>query len=237
MKSYPETYLQLDQLGKVIPAYQPTHDFPGEYIDEYHQEIANLPREGALVQVRFHPWFNKVVPGWLRREDALKIYEMAFYSKGDILELGSYHGLSTALMAKAIKNSGNLQQIETIDLAPQCVRRTRRNLILMGLNRNVTAIHANAVTQVIDYGQMGKKFGFAFIDHSHAYEPVYQVCLELRKVMVDGGFCLFHDYNDEKNRDEENVDYGVYQAVNEGLSSEEFEFYGIFGCTALYRAI
>ena len=45
------------------------------------------------------------IEGWLWREDALKLYEMAYFARGNILELGCYHGLSTALLALALRNA------------------------------------------------------------------------------------------------------------------------------------
>lgn len=62
------------------------------------------------------------------------------------------------------------------------------------------------------------------------------MCRELDKITAVGGFCLFHDYNDAKNNQAEH-DYGVYQAVMDGLDLARFEFYGIYGCTGLYRAV
>ncbi len=50
-----------------------------------------------------------------------------------------------------------------------------------------------------------------------------------------GGFCLFHDFNDRRNADPAETNYDVYRAVTEGLDPKVFEFYGIYGCTALYR--
>jgi hypothetical protein len=31
------------------------------------------------------------------------------------------------------------------------------------------------------------------------------------------------------------VDHGVYQAVVDGLAPADFDFYGLYGCLALYR--
>jgi len=76
-----------------------------------------------------------------------------------------------------------------------------------------------------------------FVDHSHSYEAVYGVCRELGTVLSKGGFCFFHDFNDARNRDTEDKDYGVYQAVVGGLNPEEFEFCGVYGCAALYRFV
>jgi hypothetical protein len=80
-------------------------------------------------------------------------------------------------------------------------------------------------------------FDFAFIDHSHAYEHVYDVCRSLDKVLRHGAFCLFHDFNDPRNAAAEEIEYGVYQGVFEGLDLSSFEFWGIYGCTGLFRRV
>jgi hypothetical protein len=58
----------------------------------------------------------------------------------------------------------------------------------------------------------------------------------LPAIVGSGGFCLFHDFNDRRNEDPDEPDYGVHRAVADGLDPESFEFYGIYGCSGLYRA-
>lgn len=153
------------------------------------------------------------------------------------MELGSYHGLSTVILSEANHRSPYRKRIYSVDLNPECIKITKQNLRAKGLGKDVIPLVGNAISVVKTLAVEGKRFEFAFIDHSHAYEPVYGVCQELDKVMVKGGFCLFHDFNDARNREEQNDDYGVYQAVTDALNVEKFEFYGIYGCATLYRVI
>jgi predicted O-methyltransferase YrrM len=225
-------------LGSRIPPYSPTYDFPPPFIDEAHREIANYPlQDGILIQMRNRRWLGQVIPGWLRREDALKLYELSFFASDDVLELGSYHGLSTAIIARATRNSSSPKHVESIDLDPARTKATQNNLKRLGLLAQVTARSAEATVAVGEYVANHKQFGFIFIDHSHAYTPVYDVCQVLGRLTVPGGFCLFHDFNDIRNRDPNDSDYDVYQAVMDGLDKERFEFYGIYGCTGLYRRV
>jgi cephalosporin hydroxylase len=238
MKSHPETFMKLDESGMTCPDYRPTYDFNGTYIDSSHEFFSKCPvKDGHLIQVRNGNWWGRSIKGWLRRADALKLYELAYFVRGDILELGSYHGLSTTILSEASLRSPYRKRIYSVDMDPKCVKQTERNLRSKGLSQGVTTICAEATTAVKSLGAEGKMFEFVFIDHSHAYEPVYTVCRELDKVMLKGGFCLFHDFNDSRNREVQNKDYGVYQAVTEALDVTKFEFYGIYGCTALYRVI
>jgi len=212
--------------------YLPTYDFPSPHIDETHGVIANAPlKEDSLIQMPNGQWFASAIPGWLRREDALKLYELAYFASGDILELGSYHGLSTSIIARATLNSSKPKHIESVDLDPACTKATKNNLKRLGLLKLVNARTADAVVAVEEYAAKQAQFGFVFIDHSHAYQPVYDACKALVRVW------LFHDFNDHRNRDATNKDYGVYQAVMDSLDMNQFEFYGIYGCTGLFRRV
>lgn len=238
MHMHPETFLQLEELGvNKIPPYRPTHDFSGSFIDSSHEEITRCPlQDGWLIQPKTRRWFGRTIVGFLSQPDALKLYELAYFSAGDILELGSHQGLSSSILTRAVRNSGRPTHIYSVDLGPAYVAASRSTLRSMGLHRGVTNICSDAGAAARKFAAEGKQFGFVFIDHSHAYQPTYDVCIELAKITLPGGFCLFHDFNDPRNRDPSDTEYKVYQAVMDGLDRERFEFCGIYGCTALYRA-
>jgi predicted O-methyltransferase YrrM len=228
------TYLQLEELGSKFPVYQPTFELDPKFTNLRDKFFSRIEMNGELITMKNRRFFGEVIKGWLRRDDALKLYEMAYYTKGDILELGSYHGLSTTLMANAVRKSPHKKKILTVDLQPKNIEMTNKNLQKAGVIKHVEAICGDAIKVVKDFADINKKFQFIFIDHSHAYDPVYLVCRELHNIILPGGFCLFHDFNDARNREPSQNDYGVYQAVQEGLDPQAFEFYGIYGCTGLY---
>ena len=236
MNIHHDSFMRLEELGARIPSYYPTFDFAGAFINESHEYYSACPiRDGILIEIKDHPSSGSVIEGWLRREDSLKLYEIAYCVAGDILELGSYHGLSTSILSRANADSPNKKNIYSVDLAPDNVAMTNHHLRRMELDKHVTTICGDALSVVKQLASRGARFEFVFVDHSHSYEAVYSVCRELGTVMVDGGFCLFHDFNDGRNREADDAEYGVYQGVVEGLDSREFEFYGVYGCAALYR--
>jgi predicted O-methyltransferase YrrM len=234
---HPDTWLAREELSTREMAYLPTHDFePGPYIDRWHKRLSrSLAPNGLTVQLKTRAIFGAPIEGWLQLADALKLYEMAYFASGDILELGSYKGLSAFIMAKALATARADGRIYTVDLSPERVADTTRTLRSAGLSKYAIAGVSDAESAVKSFAAQGHRFAFAFIDHTHAYQPVYDVCVELPSVMAPGGFCLFHDFNDPRNRNPQDQDYGVYQAVHDGLDSARFEFYGIYGCGALYR--
>ncbi|MCL4190227.1 MAG: hypothetical protein KJZ87_00670 [Thermoguttaceae bacterium] len=94
------------------------------WIDATHRAIAGCPlADGVLVQLRDRG--GRIIPGWLRREDALKLYELAFFAPADILELGSFHGLSTSILAQAAAHSPFPKRACSIDLNLDTVCRER----------------------------------------------------------------------------------------------------------------
>jgi predicted O-methyltransferase YrrM len=221
----------------VIPPYLATFAFPGPYVDEAQRRLAQSPlKDGILIQLENSPWLGQTIQGWLRREDALKLYEIAYFAKGDILELGSFHGLSTSILSRASRNSPHPKRIESVDLSPRSILMTEWNLRRQGLKRGVRTFVGDALAEVRRRADRGSRFGMVFVDHSHAYGPVYEVCRELRRIVGAGAFCLFHDFNDPRNYDPADEDHGVYQAVVDGLAPADFEFYGLYGCLAMYRA-
>lgn len=236
--AHPDTWMSLEELGSRMPPYAPTYDFASPYIDGEHERIANYPlRDGFLIRMRTGRWFPRYVPGWLRREDALKLYELAYFAGGDVLELGSHQGLSTAILARACRNSSPSKRVHTVDLEPAYTRAARKNLERLGLLDRVSMRTGDAAAAARELADAGARFGFVFIDHSHTYADTLAVCAVLDRLVIPGGFCLFHDFNDSRNRDEGDADYGEYQAVRDGLAPDRFTFYGIYGCTGLYRRL
>lgn len=210
-----------------IPPYLPTYRFKGDFIGERHAFYSTCPMQEHLIDLG--------VDGWLRREDALKLYEMAYFARGPILELGSYHGLSTLILSRANHDSGLTKEILSIELDPVAQEKARKNLEARDLAKNVRFIEGDAVLFCLEAAQSGKSYDFVFIDYDHSYASVLSVCRTLGKITAPGGFCLFHDWLDSRNYDPENKDYGVFQAVRDGLNQKVLQFYGVFGVAGLYR--
>jgi len=224
------------ELGRVMPDYRPTYDFGKTFINSRHRRYSTCAvPSGILIKPKRWRWFGESIPGWLQRADALKLYELAFFSRGDILEIGSYHGLSTSVLSQANRDSPVRKRIVSVEIDPASAAATRRTLGRWRLQRDVTQLCADGLAVVRDFIGSRRLFGFVFVDHGHDRDSVFTLCCELTAIVEPGGFCLFHDFNDARNTDERCPEYGVYQAVRDGLDPRAFSFYGIDGCCALYR--
>lgn len=81
-----------------VPPYRATYAFAGEFLNEQHRFYSICPAKEHLIDLG--------IDGWLRRENALNLYELAYFAPGPILEIGSYHGLSTSILARAVAEGG-----------------------------------------------------------------------------------------------------------------------------------
>tara|TARA_A100001011_G_scaffold360071_2_gene407072 strand:- start:832 stop:1557 length:726 start_codon:yes stop_codon:yes gene_type:complete len=238
MNKHIDTFCNISDLGQVSFPYKPTHEIRVP-INKFHDYFKTCERENGI-KILMNNDNGQLIPGMLRREDAMKIYELAFKTTGNILELGCFRGLSTFIIAKAILHSNPEKKLTTVDLSPGCVQSARQNILTIDqvVNGKINLLESivnDGGCAVSDLIEDGRKYTFAFIDHSHAYEHVLDVCLKLDKIIEPGGFCLFHDYNDKRNNDSSETGYGVYSAVHDGLDDDVFEFYGCYGCTGLFR--
>lgn len=226
VRRHAESWIEPGALGSRFPEYRPTlRDEP--YASAAHAALAAAPMEGWLIDLG--------IEGWLRKDDALKLYELAFRSVGDILEIGCAHGLSTSIMAGALRDAGRPGRILSVDLHEGRMADARRTVAERGVAERVEFRLGDATEVCRELAAGGSKFGFAFVDHSHAYGPVREVLATMPALLTEGGFCLVHDYNDARNDDPANRRYGVRQAVEEALSAPTFSFCGVYGCTVLYR--
>jgi predicted O-methyltransferase YrrM len=207
--------------------YRKTFEFDGDAIDDFHSSIPSLATASGMIDAG--------IEGWLLPQDAQKLYEMAYYSSGDIFELGTYRGLSASIMARALQAAGRDAEIITVDLDPLARDLGEANLSGRPGGNRVHIFIDEGATAVRNQAAAGKSYGFAFIDHAHVYEPVLDACRSLHRIVDLGGFALFHDFNDPRNAARDELDYGVYQGVMDGLDPRRWEFWGIYGCTGLFR--
>jgi len=209
--------------------FRKTFDYEGDFLNEEHQRLGSRLHDTGMIDIG--------VEGWLLPADAYKLYEMAYFSPGDLRELGSYRGLSATVMNQACTTNGRNQVIVSIDLDTSAIEIACRQLRTQEGGDRAHFFAVDAETSVRDLAACKRQFGFAFVDHSHRYEHVIGVCQQLHRVVEIGGFALFHDFNDPRNSAESAPDYGVYQGVMDGLRPDRWEFWGIYGCTGLFRRI
>jgi hypothetical protein len=220
--AHPESWLECDKLGEDVLPYKPNFRFEGAFINSEHHCLTRGNQTRMMVDVG--------IPGWLWIEDALKLYELSYFAAGDVLEFGTYRGLSTYVMVSALKSAGQGRRIVSIDHNAESLEHARKNT--ERLNFPIEFACGDALEQSRRLLNEGRRFAFVFVDHSHTYDAVSHLCKELESVMTDDGMVAFHDYNDSRNG--HSLDYGVFQAVQDSFRDGNFKFVGVYGCLALF---
>jgi predicted O-methyltransferase YrrM len=179
------------------------------------------------------------VEGWLRTADALKIYELAYFTKSNILQLGTFKGLSTAIIIEAIRDSSSQypsKELDTVDLDAVTTDQAKNTMRNIFGELNYVNYYISDATYFLDSLIIQKKtYDFIFIDHWHGYKSTYTCAIRVNRLLNKGGFVLFHDFNDASNYDRNHI-YGVAQAAYDALLTDNrFLFCGTHGSTGLFR--
>lgn len=211
-------------------SYVKTFRFPGKYISGFHAQLAGAP----LGRMGVPFCIDLGVDGFLARDEAMKLYELAFFAPGDVLELGTFKGLSTSIIARALsdRQSGALV---TCDIDPDFSAAAARHVRTSSGGERVNFLVGDAPKLIDGLIADGRKFGFAFIDHWHGYEATQAAAIRLSNVLVPGGFVLFHDYNDPDTRNPDHH-HKVYQAVHDTIGKDPaFRFCCVTASSAAFQ--
>jgi predicted O-methyltransferase YrrM len=204
-----------------VDHYRPTYAEPeGELVDRIKSA------GGGMLDLPF--LIDLGIEGFLHKTEALKLYEMAYYADGDLLELGTHKGLSTSILAEALhdRRSGI---IETIDIDAEANAIAKTNLSQLPGFERINFMVADAEKGMDDLIGANRIFGFIFVDHWHGYGATHEAAQRIPPLLSDGGYVMFHDFFDVGNKDPDHP-YGVYQAVLDTLGKDDrFLFSGAAG--------
>lgn len=135
--------------------------------------------------------------GWLSRTEAEVLYWYATKAEGPILEIGSYHGRSTVLLASLLRPlycidpfAGFDTDDPTGDIAYNALT---EHLKFRGLEKGVTILRTRA--EDIDVQKHGiPEVGLAYLDGDHTYKgTLVQINLALS---LKAQWIIMHDVND-----------------------------------------
>jgi predicted O-methyltransferase YrrM len=205
--------------------YRPSYDWGAATLGDRHERIAEAV------------WH---IPGWLAPEDALKLYELAYFATGPILEIGMYCGRSTTILATAVADRGSDVPIISLDTDPFAISMTMRSLQMHGVERHVilacSSIHAfiQAMPPLAP--------SLVFLDADHTEAAVRADVDALQRCARTGTLVMFHDYLPMVLPETEGfpVSVGpieVKEAVSSSWIAEDAKFAGTFGASALFQVM
>ena len=198
--------------------YAPTWDWGGEYLGDRHRL---LPHEMPPIDGLMYP------------QDALKLYELAWFSPGPILEIGAFHGLSAAVMARGLNDSGNSQPVFSLDVDSDALNQARENLGSQDLLDRVTFVEGSVqdlVRALPDFRPM-----LAFVDGDHTLSGVTSDLKVLYEIVPRGGIIAMHDYEGYEHPDPYWTQ--VRKGVHLSWMTRECRFLGRFGITGVFQRL
>jgi hypothetical protein len=216
----PQPLPRIEDLGRDYAPYRPLFAAPPE---AGHHLIAGWPVEGALIVTEPR--------GFLRPADALTLFDLARYQRGNVLEIGSAWGLSATILCRGVAARRSGGRVISVELDPLFQAATCAAVKRAGFSRwhslrkgDGTALMEQAIAR-------GETYGAIFIDHDHGRTASEAACRLLPELLAPDGLALFHDFNDRLNT---SGAYGIHAAVSALLAADtRFAFYGMPGCCAL----
>jgi predicted O-methyltransferase YrrM len=174
----------------------------------------------------------EAIPGWLRPEDASKLYELARSTPGPILEIGTHQGKSAVLIALALREAERETVLYTLDVDRGAVEaavaeaRARHVADEIIFIRGTVAAFARAYPHI--------RPTLTFIDGDHSRSGVDRDLAVLETLVPAGGLMLFHDFADPRNDDPSCPETKVRPAVEASWVVRQCDFLGAFGVCGLF---
>jgi predicted O-methyltransferase YrrM len=200
--------------------YEPSYDLGRRFLTEAHERAEELVAD---------------VPGWLRTEDALKLYELAYCTGGPILEIGTYRGKSGTLMALAARDAGGGTIVVSVDVDPRAQRAAEEAAAAKGVGERIWPVRGSA--EAFSAANPAFTPSLVFLDGDHSFAAVSRDLRTLEPHIPLRGLVLLHDYLDPRNSDPEIDEIGVVAAARESWLARDCEFAGVFGASGLFRRL
>jgi predicted O-methyltransferase YrrM len=160
------------------------------------------------------------VEGWCRPAERAVLYALARYGPGagEIVEIGTWQGLSTLYLAAGSKVAGR-EQVTTID--PDTADNwatVHRNLLYAGVADWVTVLTAESTAAAREWA--GQPIRLLYLDGDHHYEQVVRDFQAWQSFVAPGGVVAFHDALEPRWP-------GVSQAIDELLLAGDWMAYRV----------
>ena len=129
------------------------------------------------------------IQGWLQPREMrfLSLAVLNQTAQGRVVELGSYHGKSTSVLASTIKQTGGEKLISVDPIDPQPLH---QNLARLGLQQYVDARHQTSTEFAASWDS---PIGLLWHDGANDYQTVQQDCRDLFPLLTDRSIVAFHD--------------------------------------------
>jgi len=139
-----------------------------------------------------------LVPSLMSKREKQLLYETARATDGDAVEVGSWMGGSTIIIATGLKN-GKVYAIDPhkdttshrAGKVEDTFRIFKKNIKNFGVDNKIIPVHKTS-KEAFDSWE-GKKVGMLFIDGDHSYSGVRYDIESWMRFLKSNGFLVFHD--------------------------------------------
>jgi predicted O-methyltransferase YrrM len=178
------------------------------------------------------------VPGWSAPEDSRKLYELAYFADGPILEIGTYCGRSAITMAMALSDAGRSHPIVSVDIDPAAAGLGHRHARAHEVEEHIVFVCGSAGRFLATVP--GFEPALIFVDGDHSAAGVRADLDAIAPHVRPGTLLFFHDYLPDELPDTEGFPVSprpieVAETVDASWVPEHADFAGVFGWSALYR--
>ena len=189
----------------------------------------DLDKEIGSVSYRKFHYDIKNIPGMTGDCEGQLLFYLALLGevKGDVIEIGSWLGRSTLLLAKGCQISGNgiVHAVDTFKGNPgkehiykaplkkgeTIFRRFLENIRLVGLEKFVE-VHKSSSEMA--RGKLGRvRARLIFIDACHDYEEVKRDIENWESLLIYGGYMVLHDFSSDS--------IGCVRAISEDIVNSD----------------
>jgi predicted O-methyltransferase YrrM len=126
---------------------------------------------------------NCNIEGWMHKDEA-KIIEKTLPGKKNILELGTYQGLSTSIIASFCDADA---KITTVEIFKEQQEKAKHNLTMFD---NIDYINEDSNTWL---SNIKTEFDWVFVDHSHDTFYMDTSMMKIKQVVSPDHIILLHD--------------------------------------------
>jgi predicted O-methyltransferase YrrM len=142
------------------------------------------------------------IEGFTRPIELSLLYHLALLGQGpgEVVEIGSYLGRSTVVLAQAVADAG-MGQVVAVDphtgalgIGPPRAtdQEFRRNIARCGLDQHVKLVHATSVDAAKQW--RGGSVRMLFVDGWHSYEAVIEDVIAWAPFLTPAATVVFDDY-------------------------------------------
>ncbi|MGH2953106.1 MAG: class I SAM-dependent methyltransferase [Solirubrobacterales bacterium] len=159
-------------------------------------------------------------------EDSQKLYELAWFSPGDVVEIGTFRGRAAATMAMALETASNPARVISLDIDATALEHTASGLAAAGLAHRVTLARGTADTVLSRMPEL--RPGLVFVDGDHSYRGVMRDLTAIEPLVPNGSIVVLHDYEGYTAEDPY-FRHRVPEAAGDSWLASECDFLGRFG--------